>query len=876
MNKNYSRISWENEVNDVSVLLGSIISRREMLEQSQNAAKILFPTCWLAELVISNRHQPSVNCPLEVLIREIRNSTDQEINVKEVTTNFITQLTSVSKSQNQPNFDLTNNNQHMISFELNKDNEYGEYVAHFVLSSTLNRIIRLEQFNEFSSTSTLLKQRYPCCSQGTEASTWISREDNMLILKLCESLWDTEANRLQHKVLRYVMERTNSENGFIVMRNIDTSELVCHCTGNEIFEESTYIENDSFFNEIMQSGKTFKATHLNSNADIQIHSVLCSPVFTRSCDSPIAVVCLINKRDSQFTQSDERIIEECFRFVAPILLSSLAYQNERYIRVELFLFILRIRCSVFLLDSETNVLVAKVLDGLPTAPNKNTRFTTADGKIVTLPEEIRLSLNQGIAGYVATTGELLNIKDAYAHPLFYRGVDKETGFRTRNILCFPIKNEKDGIVGVAQLCNKINHPFFTRADEDSLMYKNVQDAQHRTKLANELMMYHMKVDEDKKNWLTTCEIKDINTFLPNASSFESLPRNIQPENETYLCTLSMFHSLNLINRWRISRRTLAQFILMVRRGYRNPAYHNWMHAFSVAHFVYVCIKNLPLANNQLDDIEILALFVASLCHDIDHRGTNNSFQVQSKSVLAALYSSEGSVLERHHFSQTICVLNTEGCNIFENVSKEDYGQLLDHIRDIIVATDLSHHLRIMPKLEELSHRGYDGTKSEDHYLLSCLLMTSADLSDQTKSWNNTVYVAKLIYEEFFQQGDMEKSLGHNPIDSMDRERACVPNLQISFLDYIITPLYKVLNNLYPQCSSILDTIEKNRDNWKIILELVEKGYIKVYTISNIDVIINMREQPPSLDSVVGKGNVKMSEKSYGSSYSSYIIKYQCT
>lgn len=42
------------------------------------------------------------------------------------------------------------------------------------------------------------------------------------------------------------------------------------------------------------------------------------------------------------------------------------------------------------------------------------------------------------------------------------------------------------------------------------------------------------MDEDRKNWLSTCEIKDINTFLPNTSSFESLPRNIQPENETYL------------------------------------------------------------------------------------------------------------------------------------------------------------------------------------------------------------------------------------------------------------------------------------------------------------------------------------------------------
>ena len=45
--------------------------------------------------------------------------------------------------------------------------------------------------------------------------------------------------------------------------------------------------------------------------------------------------------------------------------------------------------------------------------------------------EIRIPLTQGIAGYVATSGEVLNIDDAYAHPLFYRGVDDSTGFRTR-------------------------------------------------------------------------------------------------------------------------------------------------------------------------------------------------------------------------------------------------------------------------------------------------------------------------------------------------------------------------------------------------------------------------------------------------------------
>ncbi|VDP80077.1 unnamed protein product [Echinostoma caproni] len=253
--------------------------------------------------------------------------------------------------------------------------------------------------------------------------------------------------------------------------------------------------------------------------------------------------------------------------------------------------------------------------------------------------------------------------------------------------------------------------------------------------------------------------------------------------QTQTC-LSMFEDLNLINHWRISRKTLSRFILMVRRGYRDPAYHNWMHAFSVCHFIYVCGMNLPLAGDYLTDMEFFALFVASLCHDIDHRGTNNSFQLQSKSTLAALYSSEGSVLERHHFSQTICILNTKDCNVFESLTEK---VLLDRIRDIILATDLAHHLNILSNLREMADIGYNRESPKHHNLLLCLLMTAADLSDQTKNWSNTVQVAKLIYEEFFRQGDLEKALGHNPADSMDRERACVPSLQISFLDYIISP-----------------------------------------------------------------------------------------
>lgn len=39
-----------------------------------------------------------------------------------------------------------------------------------------------------------------------------------------------------------------------------------------------------------------------------------------------------------------------------------------------------------------------------------------------------------------------------------------------------------------------------------------------------------------------------------------------------------------------------RFCLMVKKGYRDPPYHNWMHAFSVSHFCYLLYKNLELSS----------------------------------------------------------------------------------------------------------------------------------------------------------------------------------------------------------------------------------------------------------------------------------------
>ncbi|MBI5021453.1 MAG: SpoIIE family protein phosphatase [Ignavibacteriales bacterium] len=88
---------------------------------------------------------------------------------------------------------------------------------------------------------------------------------------------------------------------------------------------------------------------------------------------------------------------------------------------------------------------------------------------------IKLPIGKGIAGYVAATGDTLNIEDAYVDPRFNPDVDKKTGYRTKTILCMPLKNKAGKIVGVLQLLNK-RKGGFTQEDEQFLRALSIHAA----------------------------------------------------------------------------------------------------------------------------------------------------------------------------------------------------------------------------------------------------------------------------------------------------------------------------------------------------------------------------------------------------------------
>lgn len=80
-------------------------------------------------------------------------------------------------------------------------------------------------------------------------------------------------------------------------------------------------------------------------------------------------------------------------------------------------------------------------------------------------EKISIPIGHGIAGYVAESGESLNIKDVNNDPRHYGNVDKKTGFDTRSMICVPLKIE-DKIIGTAQVLNKLGEPNFSSFDLD--------------------------------------------------------------------------------------------------------------------------------------------------------------------------------------------------------------------------------------------------------------------------------------------------------------------------------------------------------------------------------------------------------------------------
>ncbi|NOZ61189.1 MAG: SpoIIE family protein phosphatase [Calditrichaeota bacterium] len=100
--------------------------------------------------------------------------------------------------------------------------------------------------------------------------------------------------------------------------------------------------------------------------------------------------------------------------------------------------------SIMLLNEDTGLLECQIALGKVQDKVKN---------------KIQLKIGQGIAGWVAQTGESIIVPDVSSDSRFFSEIDQNTGFETRSILAAPLK-VKNKVIGVAEVINRLDaHPF---------------------------------------------------------------------------------------------------------------------------------------------------------------------------------------------------------------------------------------------------------------------------------------------------------------------------------------------------------------------------------------------------------------------------------
>lgn len=298
--------------------------------------------------------------------------------------------------------------------------------------------------------------------------------------------------------------------------------------------------------------------------------------------------------------------------------------------------------------------------------------------------------------------------------------------------------------------------------------------------------------------------------------------------------------------------TLTKFFEEIRAGYSQETddlnysiikreYHTFTHAMDVMIATHSLLQNGAAVFLKPEERSVLLL--AALGHDVLHTGVNNGFLTNAKHSLIEEFGEQG-VQEKRSAQYLHEMLNTHGI-----LQKPEFKRYAKFIRESILWTDFSKHKELMNKIDAiipkivkilererqsrgLTHLGGSSPidlkegmdlsgeiDAEERLLLASFLLHCADVSNPGKEWPIAEKWANLVMNEFFAQGDLEKSLGMEPSMNCDRLTVKVPQCQIGFAKYVVHDLYSKLAKIVPQGGEFLLTnLAINQAKWQSILD----------------------------------------------------------
>jgi uncharacterized membrane protein YgcG len=284
------------------------------------------------------------------------------------------------------------------------------------------------------------------------------------------------------------------------------------------------------------------------------------------------------------------------------------------------------------------------------------------------------------------------------------------------------------------------------------------------------------------------------------------------DDQLLLFIVVIFKDMGLIDEYNIPIDTMREFCLAVRAGYRQNPFHNFKHGFSVLQFCYTALR-VSEATSKLTSLDVLALMVAALCHDIDHPGNTNSFEIASQSS-RALTHNDIHVLENHHAHQTFMLLRQSEYGIFQHLERAVQKQLRTIMVQAILATDLTMHFEDTKKLGALEsfEASIDASKAPDRQLLVDIFIHTSDLSGQVYPIHVALEWEKRISAEFAMQAANERKLAL-PVAPFMENLDNFPHrakLQVGFIEFVLSPWWINIARVFPTLKYCYSQLQENK------------------------------------------------------------------
>ncbi|KAL8569759.1 hypothetical protein ACOMHN_007282 [Nucella lapillus] len=220
------------------------------------------------------------------------------------------------------------------------------------------------------------------------------------------------------------------------------------------------------------------------------------------------------------------------------------------------------------------------------------------------------------------------------------------------------------------------------------------------------------------------------------------------DSEMLILLRQMFLDLGLVTKFNIQMPVLLKWLFKIYTKYNHVPFHNFKHCFMVSQMMYGLIWLIDLPS-KLEPIDILTLLTASICHDLDHPGYNNAYQINARTELALRYN-DISPLENHHCAVAFEVLEATECNLFQHLPKEQFRKLREGMIRCILATDMAKHNEIVNSFKSLIPQ-FDFNDKEHRAVLQMVLMKMADISNEARPLEVATPWLDCLLTEFFNQ-----------------------------------------------------------------------------------------------------------------------------